>query len=75
MVSRPTITLKNIPPHLHQRLKARAQQRGRSLNSEVLHILGVVLAQELGVPLVSSDAMLVARVSDVAVSPEAFSTG
>lgn len=35
----------------------------------------VVLAQELGVPLVSSDAKLLARVSDVAVSPEAFSAG
>lgn len=43
MVVMPTITLKNIPPDLHERLKTRAQQRGRSLNSEVLHILSDAL--------------------------------
>lgn len=32
----PTLTLKNIPAHLHARLKESAEKNRRSLNSEVL---------------------------------------
>jgi len=32
----PTLTLKNIPPDLHARLKASAERNRRSLNSEIL---------------------------------------
>ena len=32
----PTLTLKNIPPELHARLKASAERNRRSLNSEIL---------------------------------------
>jgi plasmid stability protein len=34
-----TITLKNIPDALYQRLKMLAKQRHRSLNSEIIHNL------------------------------------
>ncbi len=39
-----TLTLKNIPNKLHQKLKARAALRRRSLNSEILTCLESVLA-------------------------------
>ena len=32
----PTITLKNVPDDLHQRLKASAERNRRSMNSEAL---------------------------------------
>jgi plasmid stability protein len=35
----PTITLKNIPPPLHRRLKQRAEGRHRSLNREIIATL------------------------------------
>ena len=31
-----TITLKNVPPELHERLKASAERNRRSMNSEAL---------------------------------------
>lgn len=34
-----TITLKNIPDELHRRLRQRARQNRRSLNSEILALL------------------------------------
>jgi plasmid stability protein len=35
----PTLTLKDIPPELHRRLKARALRNRRSLNREVIECL------------------------------------
>jgi plasmid stability protein len=35
----PTLTLKNLPPDLHRRLKARALRHRRSLNSEAIECL------------------------------------
>ena len=35
-----TLTLKNIPEHLHARLKESAEKNRRSLNSEILKIIG-----------------------------------
>lgn len=35
----PTLTLKDVPVELHRRLKARAEQNGRSLNREVIECL------------------------------------
>ena len=35
----PTLTLKDIPPELHRRLKARAQRNRRSLNREAIECL------------------------------------
>ena len=35
----PTLTLKALPAELHRRLKARAEQNGRSLNREVIECL------------------------------------
>lgn len=34
-----SITIKNLPPELHQKLKAMAKQGGRSLNQEILQQL------------------------------------
>ncbi len=34
-----TLTLKDIPPELHSRIRARAQATGRSLNKEILACL------------------------------------
>ncbi|HKK17278.1 MAG TPA: hypothetical protein VJ952_01245 [Opitutales bacterium] len=50
-----SITLKNIPEHLHLTYKRRARQHARSLQAEILHTLGEsaeVLRKE---PLVSVD--------------------
>ena len=41
---RPTVTLKNLPPELHGRLKALAERNRRSLNSEILVQLEMALA-------------------------------
>ncbi|NBC18140.1 MAG: Arc family DNA-binding protein [Bacteroidetes bacterium] len=34
-----TLTVRNVPPSLHARLKRRAKEHRRSLNSEVLAVL------------------------------------
>ena len=33
------VTVKNLPPELHERLKRRAERNGRSLNSEIIECL------------------------------------
>ncbi len=38
-----TITIKNVPDDLHQRLKERAQRHRRSMNSEAIVCLEAVL--------------------------------
>jgi len=35
----PTITVRNVPDHIHQHLKRRAEEHRRSLNQEVLRVL------------------------------------
>lgn len=35
----PTLTVKNVPPELHRRLKQRAERNRRSLNGELLECL------------------------------------
>lgn len=44
----PSITLKNIPEHLHLAYKRRAKQHARSLQAEILYTLGqsAEIAQE-----------------------------
>lgn len=42
----PTITLKNVPPSLHRKLKDQATRNFRSLNSEILACLSQVLDAE-----------------------------
>lgn len=51
-----TLTLKNIPEDLHERLRERAARHHRSLNSEVLACLRAVLTSER----VDPDALLAA---------------
>ncbi|HUM02276.1 MAG TPA: Arc family DNA-binding protein [Thermoanaerobaculia bacterium] len=41
-----SLTLKNIPPDLHRKLKRRAAEHGRSLNSEAIAALRVATAGE-----------------------------
>lgn len=35
----PAITIRGVPPHLHQKLKHRAEAHNRSLNGELLQLL------------------------------------
>lgn len=35
----PSITIKNLPPNLHRRLRERAESSGRSLNREIIACL------------------------------------
>ena len=46
----PTLTLKNLPPELHARLKALAERNRRSLNSEIL----VQLEMAVAAPVIDS---------------------
>ena len=41
----PTLTLKDVPQGLHRKLKERAAQNRRSINSEVIHCLEHILAE------------------------------
>jgi plasmid stability protein len=34
-----SITIKNLPDHVHRRLRLRAESKHRSLNREIIHIL------------------------------------
>jgi len=49
-----TLTIKNIPDELHERLKERAKQHRRSINSEVI----VCLEQVLGAAPIDPAALL-----------------
>lgn len=39
----PALTIKNIPDNLYEKLKMTAQSHHRSLNSEIIHCLEIVL--------------------------------
>lgn len=54
------LTIKNIPPELHERLKERAARNHRSLNSEVIR----TLERAVGAAPIDTDALL-ARVRAV----------
>ncbi|HTS71519.1 MAG TPA: Arc family DNA-binding protein [Terriglobia bacterium] len=41
-----TLTIKNVPEELHQRLKERAAEHRRSLNSEAISCLETVLVRK-----------------------------
>ena len=49
----PTLTIKGIPDSLYQRLKTRAADNRRSLNSEVLVCLELAVAAEVVDPRVA----------------------
>ena len=59
------LTLKNVPPELHARLKASADANRRSLNSEIL----ARLEAQLGAPVVDVDDELQALQEFVAGLP------
>ena len=41
-----SVTLKDIPPKIHQALKRRAERSGRSLNREIIAILSSAVAPQ-----------------------------
>ena len=45
-----TLTLKNIPPHLHRTLKAQAKQHKRSLNQEAILCLEQAVVMDAARP-------------------------
>ncbi|MCX6879907.1 MAG: hypothetical protein NTW21_39800 [Verrucomicrobia bacterium] len=45
-----TLTLKNIPPHLHRTLKAQAKRHKRSLNQEAILCLEHAVAMDAARP-------------------------
>lgn len=49
-----TITIKNLPPILYERLKMQAKINRRSINSEII----LVLEQALSIPPIDVDATL-----------------
>jgi plasmid stability protein len=51
----PTITIKNIPPELYERLRQSAQAHRRSINSEVI----VCIERAVGHHKVDPEAMIV----------------
>lgn len=44
----PTITVRNVPDHVHRHLKRRAEEPRRSLNQEVLRVLEETVAESSG---------------------------
>jgi plasmid stability protein len=40
----PSITIRNVPEHLHERLARCARQHGRSINREVIHLIEQALS-------------------------------
>ena len=53
-----SVTVKNIPEELYEKLKARAEAERRSMNSEVISILGEALAVH---PVKPEDMIAAAR--------------
>lgn len=49
-----TITIKNIPPEIYERIKARAKNNHRSINGEILSIL----EQAISIPPIDVRATL-----------------
>lgn len=49
----PSITLKNIPEHLHLTYKRRAKRHARSLQAEILHTLGRLADESADDPVLS----------------------
>ncbi|MBO6575871.1 MAG: Arc family DNA-binding protein [Rhodothermales bacterium] len=53
-----TITLKNVPDDLHNKLKAQAERNRRSLNQEAIEILSDGLADTIPSPALDPEAFL-----------------
>jgi len=56
-----SITIKNLPPELHQKLKAIAKQGGRSLNQEILQQLRLAAVSALGPAQLKAELANIAR--------------
>lgn len=51
------VTLKEFPPNLHSRLKKIAENNGRSLNRQIIHLLDMAVS-----PKVADDTALLHRI-------------
>lgn len=64
-----TITLKDVQPALHQSLKARAREHGRSLNREILAVLeSAIRCEPLDAETIASRARAVRESAGVYVT-------
>jgi plasmid stability protein len=58
----PSLTIKKLPADLHRRLKRRAEQRGRSLNKEIIACLRESAgAEAVDVPAALAEARALRR--------------
>jgi len=51
------VTIKEFPPDLHARLKAAAEENGRSLTRQIVHLL-----ETAGAPKRTDDSLLLQRI-------------
>ena len=64
----PSITIRDLPSSLHERLRERAAQHRRSLNAEIVHTLDEATAPRLADPLATIEALRRLR-ADAPTSP------
>ena len=50
----PSITIKNVPDELHQKLKKISAANHRSINAEIIHILSENLEEKIELPSLTS---------------------
>ena len=53
-VTMPSITIKNVPDELHQKLKKISAANHRSINAEIIHILSENLEEKIELPSLTS---------------------
>jgi len=73
----PTLTLKNVPPELHERLKESARRHRRSMNSEAITLLERALmpARWRDAETLIAEAKALNRKVDVKFSDELIEKG
>jgi plasmid stability protein len=70
-----TITLKDVPPDIHEALTAQARVHGRSLNKEIIAILsGAIHGYRLNAEDILRRARAVRETMDVYVTPADLTT-
>lgn len=67
----PALTIKGMPDPLYRRLKKRAAEHRRSLNSEILFCL----ERAVDVPFVTSDRQLLGSFPETVVALSSFTAG
>jgi len=54
----PTLTIRDLPPNVLERLRRRATEERRSLNQEAIHLLDLALRTEMFSPAAQVEAWL-----------------